>query len=176
MDLQAITDDELAILARYGDKEAHAFLWVRIQPKVEQIVDLFGRSSRWVRNGREDIIQGVLLKYPVWINRYDPAKLSTDFSKWLHHTLIRVTQDVLRQQKDQLGIGIPQKMPYPQWAHLGDFLDCESVVNDGIDRIDKQEQPNLDPDALTPFGPKRKMESDPLYHLLLYHGRNTQLG
>lgn len=155
INLTAITDEELAILARHGDKKAFAYLWEKIIPDVRKVVNRFAKNSVWVRSNREDVAQGVLCKYPTFIKRYDADKLSTTFSKWLHHTLVRITQDVLRQQKDSLGISIPQKMPYPQWSHLGGLVshrgpgmarsDIEWQIEEGIRRIDRGEQPNLGP-------------------------------
>lgn len=155
IDLTQITDEELAILARHGDKQAFTHLWAKIIPAVKKVVNRFAKNSVWVRNNREDIVQGVLTKYPVFIKRYDAEKLSTTFSKWLHHTLVRITQDVLRQQKDMLGISIPQKTPYPVWSHLGSLSadrnkqggagGLEWEIDAGIRRIDRGELPNLDP-------------------------------
>lgn len=156
IDVTKLTDEELAILARHGDKKAFAYLWEKIIPDVRKVVNRFAKNSGWVRSNREDVAQGVLCKFPTFIKRYDADKLSTTFSKWLHHTLVRITQDVLRQQKDSLGICIPQKVPYPTWTHLGSFSESASVdmeweIHEGIKRIDRGEQPNLDPSSNLDF-------------------------
>jgi DNA-directed RNA polymerase specialized sigma24 family protein len=154
IDLTTITEEELATLASGGDTEAFALLWEVITPRVKKIIANSFRSQAWLRRQQDDITQCVLLKYPVWIRRYDQFKLSTNFDKWLYHTVRRVTQDVIRAEKDSLGISIPQKKPYPQWNYLSEYAsDCrkrnasecdhQSIVLEGIDRLDRGYYPSL---------------------------------
>jgi DNA-directed RNA polymerase specialized sigma24 family protein len=152
IDLDKITDEDLATLASGGDSEAFTLLWERVSPKVSSIVARSVRKQAWLSRQKEDIVQAVLVKYPVWIRRYDPAKLSTTFDKWLHFTIRRVTQDVIRQEKDSLGVSIPQKRPYPEWQYLSEYSassknwesgKAESAILDGIERIDRGYRPKL---------------------------------
>lgn len=169
IDLSKLSDEDLAILARYGDKEARSYLWAKIVPKVESVVDRFAQNSRWVRSIREDVVQGVLLKYPTFIDRYDPKKLRGTFAKWLHFTLCRVTQDVLRAQKDVLGIGIPQKQEYPLWNHLGTFDDATVAIEEGRENMRRKIEPDLSPEPRS-FRHSPKILSAHHVHVKQYHG------
>lgn len=152
IDLSAITEEELATLAAGGDLEAFSLLWQVITPRVRKIIARSCRRQAWLSRQQEDITQCVLLKYPVWICRYSQEKLSTNFDKWLYHTVRRVTQDVIRAEKDSLGISIPQKKPYPEWKYLSEYASDnrerdgsgnQSTILEGIDRIDRGYYPNL---------------------------------
>lgn len=152
IDLTAITEEELATLAAGGDKAAFSLLWEVVTPRVRNIVARSVRKQAWLSRQREDITQSVLLKYPVWIRRYDQFKLSTTFDKWLHFTIRRVTQDVIRAEKDSLGVSIPQKKPYPQWQYLSEYSEnnragetgkAESAILEGLERLDRGYLPNL---------------------------------
>ena len=163
------TLEELSLLVFAGDEAAHAELWVRIIPKVRSVVSGYARNSKWVDSIREDLEQGILLEYPKFIKRYDPAKVSKsyDFSNWLHHTIGRVAQDVIRRQKDVLGVGIPQKAPYPEWFHLGAVNDCPEIINDGRERMRSGRKPCLDKGENNQWGPKSKSR---VRHEFNYHG------
>jgi len=151
MGMDTKTLEELSILVVAGDEDAHAELWVRIIPKVRSVVAGYARKSQWVDSIREDLEQGILLEYPKFIKRYDPAKVSKsyNFSNWLHHTLARIAQDVMRRQKDVLGVGIPQKAPYPEWLHLGAIDHCSGIINDGRENMRRGHKPCLEPDGTT---------------------------
>ncbi len=147
LDLTKLTKEELAALAANGDKAAFSYLWELVIPSVYQVVRRFGRSSRWVSERQDDIAQGVLEKYPVWIKRFRWQKLNGGtFDRWLYCTVSRVTQDVLRAQKDSLGIRIPQKQEYPVWEYLSHFdpRDAEAIVISGMDLLDRQIELNFD--------------------------------
>jgi DNA-directed RNA polymerase specialized sigma24 family protein len=165
------TLDDLASLVFSGDQKAYAELWERIMPAVKKAVGGYAKNSKWVDSKREDIEQGVLLAYPVFIKRYDPSKQKKDygFSEWLYHTLSRVVQDVIRREKDTLGVGIPQKSDcYPEWFHLGSVNDCPEIVSAGRENMRRGLRPVLGPqERPNAFDPKYKERE----HEVNYHGR-----
>jgi len=156
-DLTKITEEDLATLAANGDSASHAYLWELIIPRVRRVIGKHVKPHRFLRRSAADISQGVLLKFPTFIKRWKADRLApgSTFDKWLYFTISHVAQDVIREQKDSLGISIPQKKPYPQWWHVSEYAiahngerrgsECgiEGMLLDGIERIDRGYKPQL---------------------------------
>lgn len=152
LDLSKISEEDLATLAANGDSAALSYLWELVIPRIKRVVAKAVKPHRWLRLNREDIVQGVLLKFPMFVCRWDRDKATGSFDKWLYFTVLRVSQDVIREQKDSLGISYPQKMGYPEWSHIvrsqgsnasetvGGGHTRPSVdqeINEGLDRLDR---------------------------------------
>lgn len=146
IDITKISEEDLATLAANGDTAAADYLWELLIPRVKRVVAKAVKPHKFLRWQREDLVQGVLLKYPVWICRWDRDKATGSFDKWLYFTIRRVCQDVIREQKDTLGIGYPQKFGYPLWGHLqvGKINEIghsdpsyDEMVQEGLERLDR---------------------------------------
>lgn len=150
-DLKNITEEDCATLAANGDAEALAYLWELVVPRVRRIVAKQVKRHTFLRRSAADIQQGVLLKFPVFIKRWDHRKAKSSFDKWLYFTIRFASQDVIRAQKDSLGIKIPQKKAYPKWWYMSDYKtnganigsrksddgELDGMIIAGLDRIDR---------------------------------------
>lgn len=135
MNINNLTEDELALLAHYGDEEARTVLWERLWGTCSRLAKAF--CGRYPHIDFDDLSQSMLLHVPKIIDRYIVGK--KPFMQYAAIALYRAGQDELRKN-DPLGVRIPQKTHYPEFVHLSAF-GCEQTldiaVNDGKDRIRK---------------------------------------
>lgn len=140
-------EDHLAVLARYGDRDAAKLLWELSIPQVGRVTHSFAARYPWINHN--DLTQDVLADFPKFLKRYDPTKAHS-WNKFLYFTIYHAAQDALRKE-DPLGVRIPQKKPYPAWRRLSDLADdpyiLEGVVLDGLTNLDKNYTTNLEPIA-----------------------------
>jgi hypothetical protein len=150
-----LSDNDIALLARFGDDEAFAALWQRSIAIAEKVTHKFANKYDWIN--QDDLTQSVLAEFPKIINRYKPNHpKQVGIRQYLYFAFYRATQDALRKE-DPLGIRIPQKnKTYPKWSHLstverkvdsgrrGGRLGIEGLVLDGMNRIDRGFEVNLD--------------------------------
>lgn len=176
--LAIISEDDIALLARYGDKESFDYLWQLAIPQVGRIAGAFCRRYPWIDH--DDLTQTMLLEFPKLVARFRPhvarAKRIT-WNKYLYFSLYRTGQDALRRE-DPLGVSIPQKSPYPSWRRFSEITDSnnltEQIVTDGLAKIDRGDSAVLDASAnqaennTDVTSHDRKPTAD--YHDLLYHG------
>lgn len=175
IDFDTVSDDDTAILARYGDSEARNVLWSRSIDMCHKIAGSFVAKYPWITH--DDLSQEVLSNFPRLLRRYRPAQ-GTGWNKFLYHTFYRACQDALRLE-DPLGLGIPQKMHYPFVRRFSEICDDHSSlmseINDGIMRLRNGEPANLSPDAPPPSTYRRRGDfaragRDPKQADTSYHG------
>lgn len=136
-DYQSLEGFELVWLAQLdNNKQAIDEIYARKTEIARRIARNYCRKYTFV--DEDDLSQSMLLGLPKIIRTYRPGKAGTSWDKYCYHRLTFLAKDVLRQ-RDDLGIGWPQKKMYPEWYHLGD----ESL--DGFDPKDFRE---LDQDTI----------------------------
>lgn len=157
---------DIAAMARHGDKEAVNVLWLSVIDQVDRIVGLFTRRYQWIVH--DDLRQEILCGFPKILARYDPKK-GTIWDKYCYFSFYRACQDALRRE-DPLGIKFPQKKQYPAFVSLENIhsnrLALESTILEGICRIDRGENPVIEQQPLN-RGRKRNSYS---LHRWQYHG------
>ncbi len=137
IDYQSLDGLELVWLAQLdNDKQAIDEIYARKIDIARRIARNYCRKYTFV--DEDDLAQSMLLGLPKIIRTYRPGKAGTGWDKYCYFRLTFLAKDVLRQ-RDDLGIGWPQKKMYPEWYHLGD----ESM--DGYDPRDHRE---LDQDTI----------------------------
>lgn len=141
IDLDRVTEEEVALLAVHGDKEAYGYLWAKSESTAQRLGLFFQRKYPWVDGA--DIAQGVLLCFPKIISRYDPEK-GTPWKKYCYHCYYRSAQDFLRKL-DPLGIKYPQRKHYPAYVSTEQVLDEQAII-DGLKSLDNGKQAKF-PDA-----------------------------
>ena len=115
--LERLADEDVILLAKYGDDEAIAYLWTKTIPQVNKICGLFSRKYAWIDH--DDLSQEVMLKIPAFFSRYRPES-GTLVNKYLYFCIYRCAQDALRRN-DPLGMKFPQRKPHPQYIPLSDL-------------------------------------------------------
>ena len=143
IDFSLMPEDDIALISRFGDREAFEILWQRAIPQVERIAGRFTGKYPWIEH--DDLTQNILVAFPKIVARYDPWRAKErriTWNKYLYFAFYRAAQDALRRE-DPLGVGIPQKARYPAWCRLSEISDSqnliESIVLDGIAAIDRGE-------------------------------------
>lgn len=136
MRLEALLDEELALLAVHGDSEAFGLLWERTIPTARRLGKFFHRRYPWIEAA--EISQGVLIDFPKILNRYDPEK-GVLWAKYSYISYYRACQDFLRKH-DPIGIKFPQRKHYPGWCSLDAIhggRNTDQVIIDGLKRLDQ---------------------------------------
>jgi hypothetical protein len=117
LDLETIRDDDLALLARYGDKEAMSIMWVRLIPHCQRIGYKILKKYKHIES--QDVVQTVLSDLPKLIGRFTPGKAAA--KTYFCISIYRAFQDTLRKH-DPLGIKYPQKRKdYPAFVSISNF-------------------------------------------------------
>ena len=117
IDYQSLESSDLVWLAQVdNDKQALDEIYSRKMVIAVKIARNYCRRYTFV--DVDDLSQSMLLALPKIVRTYRPGK-ATDWDKYCYHRLFYTAKDILRQ-RDDLGIGWPQKKAYPDWHHLGD--------------------------------------------------------
>ncbi len=151
-----LSDDDMAILARFGDPEALSSLWERFIPLAARVARLFANPTNYHWINADDLAQSVLAEFPKIIKRYKPYHpKQVGIRQYLYFSFYRASQDALRKE-DPLGVQIPQKKKYPKWSHLCGIGNTDAfehddsqsgyaqIVYDGYDRLDRGYEVNMD--------------------------------
>lgn len=102
------------------DRQASELLLERKDEVIRRLVKNCIRKYTFVDG--DDMYQSVVLNFCKIVKTYRPGK-ATDWDKYCYHRLTFMIKDILRQ-RDDLGIGWPQKKMYPDWFHLYDKSDA----------------------------------------------------
>ncbi len=125
IDYQSLESRDLVWLVQVdNDPQASELLLERKDEVIRRLVKNCIRKYTFVDG--DDMYQSVVLNFCKIIKTYRPGKAGTDWDKYCYHRLTFMIKDILRQ-RDDLGIGWPQKKMYPDWFHLYD----KSDANDG---------------------------------------------
>lgn len=129
------TDDELALLAHFGDSQSLSELWENSVPQAIRVTRKFANKYTWIDH--DDLVQSVLLNFPKFIERFKPGK--STINRYLYYCFYFAALDYLRAE-DPLGMKFPQKGYYPEWRRLGDLSDDPDMLENVI----QQSMRNLD--------------------------------
>lgn len=173
IDWSLVHEDDIAILAHFGDREALSILWQQSIDQCTRVTRLVARRYPWI--DLDDMLQEVISDFPKYVRRYDPKKAKGGWNKYLYHVFYRSTQDALRRE-DPLGIDFPHKKHYPFFRRFSEIessvnRDITDEINEGVARLRRGDPANLDPDAPLSVGRKRcRGGRDPRRADITYHG------
>ena len=145
---ERLPEDDLILLAKYGDREAMGVLWEACIPQVRRIVAKFANRYEWV--DRDDLEQEVLCKVPHIVSKFDETR-KTGVNKYFYFCFYRAAQDALRRL-DPLGMKFPQRKVHPPFLMLSEISgadgsqgsDLEASINTAHENLLRGYEPNLD--------------------------------
>lgn len=126
IDYDALPSRDLVWLYQIGDAHAGVLLLARKDEVIRNLVKNCVRKYSFV--DPDDLAQEIKgIHFYKIVNAYRPGKKTksgkeNDWDKFCYHKLTFKIKDILRQ-RDDLGIGWPQKKMYPDWFHLYDRSD-----------------------------------------------------
>jgi DNA-directed RNA polymerase specialized sigma subunit len=148
---ETASDDEIALLSKYGDSEALSILWQSVLPTINRIAGYFHAKYPWIE--QEDIAQSIALEVPKIVRRFNPARATHGVKRYFYFAFYRAAQDTLRRE-DPLGVRIPRKRRYPPFAHLTSIPHefwgvasggMDEIISGGLNNLDRGYPAYLDP-------------------------------